>query len=231
MSSARACALQPDEAWRANVETTMTLAQQCRRRAIKLVYTSTDYVFCSSGLEGVDENEPAAPLQQYGRTKREAEQIVSTIPGSLIVRLPALYGPTGPNGKRSLPVEVAHRAHSAEPMVVDDAIPRYFTFTGDVARVIDQCIDADVTGVVHVSSPEPMTFFAFARTVANSLRIEEALVQPSQDLDEIERPSHVRLRTDRLRRLGLTEPPTFSSVVSSHGWPALGVSQPPIRSA
>ena len=76
-----------------------------------------------------------------------------------------------------------------------------------------------------------MTLFAFARTVANSLRIEEALVQPSQDLDEIERPSHVRLRTDRLRRLGLTEPPTFSSVVSSHGWPALGVSQPPIRSA
>ena len=76
----------PRQAWAVNVEATQQLAVWCRDHRRRLVFTSTDMVF--DGARGwYREDDPRAPIVEYGRTKAAAEEAVLEVPGGLVARL------------------------------------------------------------------------------------------------------------------------------------------------
>lgn len=71
------------------------VAEACRRRGVKLVHLSTDYVFGGEAGEPYREEAPPAPLSAYGVSKLGGERRVTAAGGALLVRTSGVFGPGG----------------------------------------------------------------------------------------------------------------------------------------
>ena len=64
-----------DEAWKTNVFGTENLVKWCKENDKKMIYISTDYVY-SGEKNNYDEYSETNPVNYYGKTKLEAENLV-----------------------------------------------------------------------------------------------------------------------------------------------------------
>jgi dTDP-4-dehydrorhamnose reductase len=97
VSTAAACAKNPDRARRINIDVTRQLTELCANA--RMILLSTDLVF--DGLKGnYTEADPTNPLTLYGETKIEAERIVLANPRHLVIRT-SLNAGVSPTGDRS----------------------------------------------------------------------------------------------------------------------------------
>lgn len=74
------------------------LAVVCAAAQVPLIHISTDYVFDGNKQGPYREDDPAAPLGVYGRSKWDGEQAIrKLLPEHVIIRTAWLYGLHGPN--------------------------------------------------------------------------------------------------------------------------------------
>lgn len=85
---------QPQAALAVNAQGPQNLARACHRAGVPLIHISTDYVFGGSGqTRPYQEDDPPAPLNQYGCSKLRGEELVrAAFPRHLIVRTSWLFG-------------------------------------------------------------------------------------------------------------------------------------------
>ena len=105
-------------AFAVNAEGAACLAAEAARRSIPFICISTDYVF--DGRKGAPyrEDDAAAPLNAYGRSKLAAERRVAAAnPRHVIIRSAWLHGPHGANFVRTI-LRLSQRP--APLRVVDD---------------------------------------------------------------------------------------------------------------
>jgi dTDP-4-dehydrorhamnose reductase len=80
-----------------------TLARETAKLGAWLVHYSTDYVFDGSGCHAWREDDATAPLNVYGQTKREGEQLIQAANARhLILRTSWLYGAHGNNFAKTM---------------------------------------------------------------------------------------------------------------------------------
>ena len=89
---------EPDLAMKINGDAPRILAEQAAARRAGLIHYSTDYVFDGRKLEPYREEDEAAPLNVYGKTKLAGEQgVLTTGAAHLVLRTSWVYGPRGNN--------------------------------------------------------------------------------------------------------------------------------------
>jgi dTDP-4-dehydrorhamnose reductase len=93
-----------EQAYAVNVTGTQNIAEACRAVDCKLTYISTDYVFDGQGNEPwKPDTKECMPINVYGRTKLEGEQVVSsTLEKYFIVRTSWVFGSNGNNFIRTM---------------------------------------------------------------------------------------------------------------------------------
>lgn len=186
-----ACNENQDLAYDLNVRVVENLSAACRAHQASLVQISTDYVFDGSSLEPYEIDSPRRPKSFYGHTKMMAEDVAKGVRGSLIVRIPVLYGRNGVGDKKTFPSNVVDRLKSGEMVECDDEQVRYPVLTDDVCEAVRlHILD---TGVLHVSSSTPVTKYAWAKLIAREYGLDEALVTRGESPVRPNRPMHVRL--------------------------------------
>ncbi len=86
------CENNHDEAYAVNVDYTRRLAQLCKKSDTRMVFVSTDNVY--DGTQPINTHtDPVSPVNFYGQTKVEAEQIVlDTVADAAIGRLALVMG-------------------------------------------------------------------------------------------------------------------------------------------
>lgn len=190
----------PESADLVNVEVTRFLAAWAARRRARLVVTSTDLVF--DGAKGdYREDDPAAPVLTYGRTKREGEIAALAFPGVLVARLSLLYGP-GRTGKPTF--------FDAAMKDLREGRPRAF-FADEYRTPLDYGTAADVLiqllprvgldGVLHVGGPDRMSRYQLIRRCAWTEAVPPALIGSNRLADFAlaePRPADVSLDSGRL---------------------------------
>lgn len=148
-----------------NVQGVQNLVDACRRSAARIVQISTDYVFDGQQSRPYTESDSPNPLNTYGQTKWEAEQIVAQVPDHLIVRAAGLFGPKGPKATRNFVDNMLTLAMSGAPLrVVDDQITS-FTYTCDLAEAINTLLTTRARGVFHVANSGQASWFCFATEI------------------------------------------------------------------
>ena len=86
LTSVEECEEDFELAFKTNVIISGNIAQACQSSKIKLVHISTDHLF-DGNLAFTDEKQLKAPLNNYGKTKSEGENIVlQNYPEALIIR-------------------------------------------------------------------------------------------------------------------------------------------------
>ncbi|WP_076350667.1 SDR family oxidoreductase [Paludisphaera borealis] len=191
-----------DRARLVNVEATRHLADWCRDRGRRIVFTSTDMVFDGDRSWYTESDEPS-PILAYGRTKHEAEAEVVRTPGGVAARLSLLYGPSrcGREGFFDRAVAALRAGRSQTFFHDEHRTPLDYR---TAAEVLVALTDADFEGVVHVGGRDRLSRFAFMSRIARALGLDESLIAANSRAEAVftePRPADLSLDTTRLADL------------------------------
>jgi dTDP-4-dehydrorhamnose reductase len=156
------CEIDRDRARRVNAEGAENAARAAAGAGCPIVHVSTDFVFDGRKGAPYSEDDPPAPLSEYGRTKHEGERrVAAAAPDHLIVRTSWLYGP----GRGNFVDAIRARARNGVALrVVDDQFgsPTYVT---DLARALHLLILRKARGLVHFANTGVCSRYVMAQAV------------------------------------------------------------------
>lgn len=194
------CESNEEKAFATNAEGMRHVALGASRCDAKVVYLSTDYVFDGEKKEPYLEDDPAHPLNIYGRSKLKGEQYVQElVKDFLIVRSQWLYGKYGKNFVSSILRDAREKRVVS---IVDDQMGSP-TYTVDLANAICTLLQRRTRGIFHVANSDSCTWFVFSQTILKLSGMTEVKVIPisSKELGRpAVRPPYSVLSTRKLKR-------------------------------
>ena len=153
-------------AHRINADAVAELARAARRRW--LIHYSTDYVFDGAKTTPYVEEDATAPLNVYGRTKRDGEQAVATAGGRhIVLRTSWVHAPRHRNFATTI---LANAGKRDSLRVVADQVGAP-TSAADIAWITSQIVERiaqgtpPADGVYHCASAGAANWFEYARFV------------------------------------------------------------------
>jgi dTDP-4-dehydrorhamnose reductase len=196
------CEVRPEEAFKVNALGAFHIARVSAELNALCVYISTDYVFDGEKEEPYTEEDPPYPINVYGTSKLAGEYLISqACPRWLIVRMASLFGNVGTRGKGGNFVEtILTKAKTREPLRVVNDIRMSPTYSYDAARVLEELIREEATGIFHVTNKGSCTWYDFAREILELAGIA-AKLEPVSSLEyptKASRPKNSSLRSTKI---------------------------------
>lgn len=134
------------------------LAERCKAVGATLIHYSTDYVFDGKATSPYPTDHPRDPVNAYGRTKAEGEQIIeSSSCRYLLIRTSWLYAPWAHNFVLTMLRLTRERD---ELNVVNDQHGRP-TSAQHLARTSLALLEKDLTGTFHVTDGGRCSWYDF----------------------------------------------------------------------
>jgi len=211
---------EPDLARTLNATAPGVLAQEAHKLGAWLVHYSTDYVFDGSGSQPWRETDTPAPLNVYGQTKLEGEQLIARhCHKHLIFRTSWVYAARGGNFAKTMLRLGSERERLT---VIDDqwGAPTGADLLADVtAHAIRQLQQRPQdAGLYHLVAGGETTWHAYAKYVISHAQQAQAAIKiKANDVAPVPtsafptpatRPLNSRLDTSRLQAtFGLRLPP------------------------
>lgn len=193
-----------DEVYRVNVYGTRNVAVAAEEVGAKLIYVSTDYVFDGRTGKPYDEFARPRPVNVYGRSKWEGEQMVRQYHHrSFIVRTSWVFGKHGNNFVRNM---LLLGKDQPELKVVHDQAGSP-TYTCDLADTIVSLLQTSCYGTYHVTNQGVCSWYEFACAIMEEAGYEVKVrsVPTSQFPRPARRPTYSALEGRALRLNGFAE--------------------------
>lgn len=143
------CAAQKEKTYSANTTIPVLLADACAQKNIKLIHISSGCVFYGNSPElGWKEDDLTNPLSFYSKTKYSADMLLSQFDNVLSyrIRMPISHK----NNSRNLINKLKNYSK-----IID--IPNSVSFLDDIVRAIDFGIAKDISGIYHITNPQPLS--------------------------------------------------------------------------
>jgi dTDP-4-dehydrorhamnose reductase len=154
---------QPAECFAVNRDAVGIMSEAAKEFGARLAHISTDYVFDGTSEKALTETDPTNPINVYGRSKLEGENLALDILGdrALILRTAWLHGSRGSNF-----VQTMLRLFREKPeiKVVNDQWGSP-TWTGWLAEAILDLVRLDCGGVMHAVGAGTATWFEVAKYI------------------------------------------------------------------
>ncbi len=199
VSTADAVRRDPELGWAVNVESTRVLADWCRSRGRRILFTSTDMVF--DGERGwYREEEPPNPLVGYGRNKAAAEAIVREVPDGLVARLSLLYGPSRSSRETFFDRSMKELSAGRPKAFFEDEFRTPLDYT-TAARILVRLASSPVQGIIHVAGRERLSRYELMRRASLAMGLDPGLVRANRIADarmSEPRPRDLSMVTTRL---------------------------------
>ena len=160
-----------------NLEATKTLANECAKRSIRFIFTSSDMVY--DGEKGFyKETDPAVPISFYGKTKLDAENAIVQIGGDYaIVRVALIYGkPAGGGNSFSEWMEKMLRSRQTVPLFTDQY--RTPILVNNLAEALLELAINDFIGIMNLGGTERIDRYSFGKKYCRIFNYDEDLLNP-----------------------------------------------------
>lgn len=174
------------------------LANTCNIRGIRFMTFSSDLIFDGAKKIPYNETDIAKPLNIYGISKANGEQVVQKVnPGSLIIRSSAFFGPW--DSYNFVYAILNSLQHERSYSVVKDVIVSP-TYVPDLANMaMDLFIDEE-QGIWHLSNEGMLSWADFATAIADRAGYKKNNLL-FKNLDEMgwkaQRPLYSALKSDK----------------------------------
>ncbi|BAV04677.1 dTDP-4-dehydrorhamnose reductase [Filimonas lacunae] len=154
-----------------NADAVGIIATYCQQHRTQLIHVSTDYVFNGKGTSPYLPDDPTAPLNYYGQTKWEGEQLaLKACSNSIIIRTSWVYSEHGNNFVKTMLRLMGQRP---ELNVVSDQVGCP-TYARDLAAAIMHIITVTHSGetltqggIYHYSNSGVISWYDFAVGIRN----------------------------------------------------------------
>ncbi|MBZ4187833.1 SDR family oxidoreductase [Niabella beijingensis] len=169
-------------AYTINTAATVQLLLNAAEYKSFFIFLSTDFIF--NGREGMHrEEDPADPVNYYGRTKLEAEEAVKEYAyGWAIVRTVFVYGKPL-YGRDCFMTMISKKLRNNEAYRLADDQERTPTYAADLAKGIAAIIERQATGVFHLCGKDILSPYQMAMEAAAFLGIHTHQLKPVSTAD------------------------------------------------
>jgi dTDP-4-dehydrorhamnose reductase len=209
------CEENPEEARRLNVGPVEQLCELLPE-SVPLLFISSDYVFDGSAAPYGEEDE-RHPVNEYGRQKVEAEDLVLQRDAGLVLRIPLLIGAGRASEISGFVLKTLAQIQDPAPSSLDHAGIRFPTWIDDVARAVAHLLGIEGRGVYHYSSLEGGTKYEWALELANIAGLSMEHITPDREgsATRAVRPRNTQLAVVKIRQTGFNRFTPFREVVES----------------
>lgn len=208
MHNVEKCEMDPELAYKVNEGGAQNLASVTEDIRATLVHFSTDYVFDGSKGRPYVEDDPAFPVNCYGRTKLAGEHAIAcSLKRHFILRTSALYGkhPCRAKGGQNFVLLMLRlgRERGMVRVVTDEIIAP--TSTSELADQVVVLSHSDAYGTYHATAEGSCSWHEFARTifVLAGMNVDVQPAHASEFPTKVPRPKYSVLENARLKTLGL----------------------------
>lgn len=178
------------EARAANVDFTQLLADTCARHNTRMVFVSTDNVY-DGATSPVRADDPTEPVNFYGATKVEAEEIVRTVvPSHAIARLALVVGFPIIGGGNSFLMRMIEQWEGGESVGVPDNEIRSPIDVVTAGRALLELATNDFRGTLLLGGAEGLNRIELVRKLAGHFGYSSEMVHPFD-------PTQIPGRADR----------------------------------
>lgn len=185
------CEKEKEHAWAVNVNGIKNLMNYYDG---KIIYFSTDYIF-DGNKPPYNEISEANPLNFYGFTKLQAENLVLRNPNNLVVRVSGLFGINPVNNKFMNKLLASH-IYAYINLISSP------TYINDIVRNMPEL--TKLSGTIHLSSREGLSRYDFLKMVCDCLKLPASIIPAEYDQDHssTKRPTNTTMTS--LKDLGYT---------------------------
>lgn len=191
------------DAWQINVLGTDNIVRASENTNKRLIYISTDFVFDGT-KDYYTENDIPNPVNWYGRTKYEAEEIVmKSKVGSVILRLAYPYRSYFQERSDFVRRIIAKAKDAGEVEGLEDHIFTP-TFIDDIAKALQIFLNRDVSGTYHVVGSLSLPVIDAVKEILSTFGLDAKVknVKRSEYFrDRAYRPFKLALKNDKIKRL------------------------------
>ena len=203
------CELNPTLAFAVNATGASNVARAAAEIGAGVVFYSTDYVF--GGVER-DRDQPHTesatpdPLNVYGVSKWAGEQLVmQSNPRHIVIRSAGLYGTATSRKGWTFPELMVAKARNEGILrvVTDQTLSP--TNTTDLARTTKGLIDADASGLFHITNDGECSWFEFAEAAVQlaGVPVEMERTVSTRQPRRAYRPPYSAMTSERLAATGV----------------------------
>ncbi len=206
------CEEHPDETRRLNTDPARFLARFLPP-TIPILFVSTDYVFDGRNPPYREDAE-RRPVNEYGKSKVEAEDVLLGREHSIILRVPLLMGWTDQFEQSGFFSHLIADLKATEPRALDNILKRYPVWTRDVGESMVRLIKARASGAFHFSTVRPLTRFQAAKEMAGLIGWPTSHLIPSDTIipRRAQRPDDAHLDMTGWQQRGFPLPTDFQDV-------------------
>jgi len=211
------CESEEQAAFRVNGEGSRLIARVAQQVGARLVAFSTDYVFAGDGEMPYTESAVTKPSTVYGRSKAAGEAAIrSECENYVIARIAWLYGPGGPSFLHTMR-RLGEQGGDALKIVNDQhGNP---TSTLAVAAAVEELLQTDFRGTLHMTCEERATWYDFAQAIFEVYELSRLSVPCSTDEypSPASRPRNSQLANESLERMNIKMPTWRNALVHFRG--------------
>lgn len=211
------CEANKQETAEANVSIPIMLAEICAKLDIRFLHFGSGCIYFGesphASYENIDdgnlclghiktdlgwkEDDFANPKSYYSKTKYACDLAIGSQPHVTVLRLRMPI--SDKNSSRNLINKL--RGYQ---QIID--IPNSVTFMSDLTRCVDWVVNNKVSGIYHVTNPEPLTAARIMREYQKHVPGHQFSVITEEQLDKITiaKRSNCILNTDKLKNAGFT---------------------------
>jgi dTDP-4-dehydrorhamnose reductase len=211
------CERDPVRSKTVNAEAPATLADVCRGLGAQLLHVSTDYVFDGRTSRPLREEDPVAPLSEYGRGKLAGERaVLAASPAFTVVRTSWVFG-RGRNFIASICTRAAaiREDPALGPLRVVDDQHGSPTFAEDLAVAVLDLLERGGRGLYHLANRGVASRLELARFALDAAGYADLEIVPVKTADyplPAQRPLYTALDCGRAERLGVVLRPWQDAV-------------------
>ncbi|NFI43654.1 SDR family oxidoreductase [Clostridium botulinum] len=196
------CENNKEKSYKINVYGIKNIAKVCKEYKSKVIYVSTEYVF--DGINGpYDERDAVNPINYYGKAKLLGEKIIEkNIDNNLIGRTTVVYG-WDISSKNFVMQLVKNLSENKSMKVPKDQISSP-TYCPNLAKMIKECCDRDIKGILNLAGSDIMDRYTFAVKATEILGLNKELIIPieTEKLGQIaKRPLNAGLKINKAYNL------------------------------
>jgi dTDP-4-dehydrorhamnose reductase len=192
---------EPAMASKVNITGVANLCRLCAAYNSTLIHISTDFVFKGDQSTPRTEDSFAEPVNVYGRTKLEGEQVVvALLKRYFIIRTGWLYSEYGNNFVKTM---LKLGAQKDELKVVDDQVGTP-TYAMDLAACIMLIIETNSTeyGIYHYSNEGIASWYDFAKAIfdISLTSVKVTPVKTTEYITKAVRPAYSILDKSKIKK-------------------------------
>jgi len=174
-SSVDLCETDHSIADKLHVDITQDITQVCKDIDSKLVYISTDAVFQGELHKKYTELDQPNPINYYGKTKLQAEQItLNTSPKNVVLRTAVIYGWHKKSRFTNWIIQTLKENHIVDPFIDQYNTP---TLVDDLVKSLLNIFEKNISGIFHATGKSCLNRYEFALVLANTFGLDKKLIK------------------------------------------------------